>query len=71
MPEGSEIGDVVVLDGEEAPPDFDPIEMNKKRWDKIWPGFKTSGGLATYHEKKLVTSKGEIKCELPDGCGIH
>jgi hypothetical protein len=41
-PPGSQVGDIVYLEGHEQPTEF-PEQINKKQWDKIIKDWKIEG----------------------------
>jgi hypothetical protein len=72
-PNGSEVGDVVFLEGRsEAPSNF-PEVCNPNQWTKIVEKLSIQKLKPSFNGKKLVTNKGEIyvKDDLEDGSEIH
>ena len=70
-PEGSEPGDRVYLRGEESEIVDAPDKCPPKQWEKIVSLLKTKDGKPQYGAWDMVTSKGDITCDLPDGSEIH
>lgn len=69
-PAGSEVGDVVYLQGQ---PKNQPAKvLSGNVWTVVVPELKVAGGKALYKDKIMVTDKGEIAVpDLADGSGIH
>jgi aminoacyl tRNA synthase complex-interacting multifunctional protein 1 len=64
-PEGSEIGERVMVEGFEGEPATENQVLKKKMLDAIFPDLKTNDeGLATYQGKPLTTSAGACTAEL-------
>ena len=70
-PEGSEIGDRILVEGFEESQDC-LSQCNDKQWKRCVTGLSVCGGVACVEGKRLVTEKGCVRCELPGGEGeIH
>ncbi|GAX77481.1 hypothetical protein CEUSTIGMA_g4925.t1 [Chlamydomonas eustigma] len=71
-PPGSEPGDVVMLEGDLAA-QVPAKQMKSDDWKKIVESLAVKNFTATFSEKPLRTSKGQITLpsEIPDGSGIH
>eukprot|EP01080_Neovahlkampfia_damariscottae_P009408 gene9408-1616_t len=68
-PEGSELGDRVILEGAEEEPAVDRITA--KQWEKVVPNFSIQNGLPTLSGIPLITKKGKITCSTADGSEFH
>lgn len=69
-PAGSAVGDAIYLEGQ-APAQNVPKALNSKLWKDVVSAFKVKGGKAVVGDKVVVTAKGPVLCDLPDGSEIH
>ena len=69
-PQNSEVGDQIFIENYESVVD-NAGRCNDKTWKKIVAVFTAQEGVACVDNLKLVTKKGEVHCQLPNGSEIH
>lgn len=70
----SQPGDIVYLEGQEAPADASafPKQMKGDHWRKLVPELSVKDGAACYGDKAVMTSSGRVTAEgMPNGATIN
>jgi len=71
VPEGSTVGDRVIVEGEKEGQPDEVLNPKKKVWEKLSDDLKTnSDGFAQWQGSNLVTGKGAITCASVKGAPI-
>ncbi len=64
-------GDVVFLEGTEAPAEF-AKQVSSKVWEKVAAGLRVNGGLAHFTDKAFCVPAGKVTIPgAPEGAGIR